>query len=322
MTTGDVRVKEKVAHFELVKQQNKKIVRNVLRDKSAIGISELAQETGLSYPTVSNLLKELSETGEVREHTTTVCKGGRPATQYCLNAEYQYGITMILEKNGLSYVVVDVFCKEVERGIYAPVQSDMTLDEFLTNVKQLKQKYSNIKTIALGIPGVATENEIKMLDIFPNLEGTELSQKLKEELDIKLVVENDSNAMALAHVEGEESFAQVIYLRKCVGTGIVINGSLFRGIGGYAGELESICQNLEEPVPAMIEVVKNITGVLNLGKIYLSADCELDISAVMEGLGAIFSAEKIPELIIEKHPKMIYEKGLIERLLIVWREQI
>lgn len=315
-------MKEKVAHFELVKQQNKKTVRNVLRDKYAVGISELAQETGLSYPTVSNLIRELLETGEVREHTMTVCKGGRPATQYCLNAEYQYGVTMILEKNGLSYVVVDVFCKEVERGIFAQVQEDMTPDVFLTNVKQLKQKYPNIKTIALGIPGVAIENDIKFLDIFPNLEGTGLAQKLKEELDIRLVVENDSNAMALAHIDGEESFAQVIYLRKCVGTGIVINGSLFRGIGGYAGELESICQNLQEPVPAMIEVVKNITGVLNLGKIYLSADCEIDIRAVTEGLRAVFSAEKIPELIVEKDPEIIYEKGLIERLLIIWREQI
>lgn len=315
-------MKEKVAHFELVKQQNKKTVRNVLRDKYAVGISELAQETGLSYPTVSNLIRELLETGEVREHTMTVCKGGRPATQYCLNAEYQYGVTMILEKNGLSYVVVDVFCKEVERGIFAQVQEDMTPEVFLTNVKQLKQKYPNIKTIALGIPGVAIENDIKFLDIFPNLEGTGLAQKLKEELDIRLVVENDSNAMALAHIDGEESFAQVIYLRKCVGTGIVINGSLFRGIGGYAGELESICQNLQEPVPAMIEVVKNITGVLNLGKIYLSADCEIDICAVTEGLCAVFSAEKIPELIVEKDPEMIYEKGLIERLLIIWREQI
>lgn len=40
---------EKIAHFELVKQQNKKTVRNVLRDKHAIGISDLAHETGLSY---------------------------------------------------------------------------------------------------------------------------------------------------------------------------------------------------------------------------------------------------------------------------------
>lgn len=313
---------EKIAHFELVKQQNKKTVRNVLRDKHAIGISDLAHETGLSYPTVSNLIKELIEAGEVIEHTQTVCKGGRPATQYSLNAEYQYGVTMILEKNGLSYVVVDTFCNEVERGTFALIDENITKNEFLSNVEQLKQKYSNITTIALGIPGVAIENDIKFLDVFPDLEGTDLAQKLKDELDVKLVVENDSNAMALAQVNGDESFAHVIYLRKCVGTGIVIGGSLFRGIGGYAGELESICQNLQESTPAMIEVVKNITGVLNLGKIYLSADCELDTDAIIQGLHAFFSAEKIPKLIIVNNPELVYEKGLIERLLIIWREQV
>lgn len=313
---------EKVAHFELVKQQNKKTVRNILRDKHAIGISDLAHETGLSYPTVSNLMKELFEAGEVIEHTQTVCKGGRPATQYSLNAKYQYGVTMILEKNGLNYVVVDTFCKEVERGTFALIHEKITTDDFLSNVKQLKQKYPNIKTIALGIPGVAIEDDIKFLDVFPDLEGTELSKKLKDELDVKLVVENDSNAMALAQVNGDESFAHVIYLRKCVGTGIVINGSLFRGIGGYAGELESICQNLQESTPAMIEVVKNITGVLNLGKIYISADCELDTDAIIQGLHAFFSAEKIPKLILVNDPELIYEKGLIERLLIIWREQV
>lgn len=40
--------------------------------------------------------------------------------------------------------------------------------------------------------------------------------------------------MALAQANGDELFAYVIYLRKCVGTGIVIGGSLFRRIGGYA----------------------------------------------------------------------------------------
>lgn len=313
---------EKVAHFELVKQQNKKTVRNILRDKHAIGISDLAHETGLSYPTVSNLMKELFEAGEVIEHAQTVCKGGRPATQYSLNAEYQYGVTMILEKSGLNYVVVDTFCNEVERGTFALIHDNITRSEFVSNVKQLKEKYPNIKTIALGIPGVAIENDIKFLDVFPDLEGTELAQKLKDELDVKLVVENDSNAMALAQVNKDESFAHVIYLRKCVGTGIVIGGSLFRGIGGYAGELESICQNLQESTPAMIEVVKNITGVLNLGKIYISADCELDTDAIIEGLHAFFSEEKIPELIIVNEPEVIYEKGLIERLLIIWREQV
>lgn len=313
---------DKVAHFEMVKQQNKKTVRNVLRDKHAIGISDLAHETGLSYPTVSNLMKELIEAGEVIEHTQTVCKGGRPATQYSLNAEYQYGVTMILEKNGLNYVVVDTFCNEVERGTFALINDNITTKDFLSNVKKLKQKYPNIKTMALGIPGVAIENDIKFLDIFPDLEGTELSQKLKDELDVKLVVENDSNAMALAQVNGDESFAHVIYLRKCVGTGIVINGSLFRGIGGYAGELESICQNLQESTPAMIEIVKNITGVLNLGKIYISADCELDTDAIIKGLHAFFSAERIPKLILVNDPELIYEKGLIERLLIIWREEV
>lgn len=313
---------DKIAHFELIKRQNKKIVRNVLRDQYAIGISDLAHETGLSYPTVSNLLKELLETGEVLENAETVCKGGRPAAQYSLNAKYKYGVTMILEKTGLKYIVVDTFCNEVERGTFSLVNENITKNEFILKVKQLKQKYPNIKTIALGIPGVAIEGEIKFLDVFPDLEGNDLSKRLMDEMDIKLVVENDSNAMALAQINGKESFAHVIYLRKCVGTGIVINGSLFRGIGGYAGELESICLNLQESTPAMVEVIKNITGVLNLGKIYISADCELDIDAIIEELHTFFSVEKIPELIIVNNPELIYEKGLIERLLIIWREQV
>lgn len=72
----------------------------------------------------------------------------------------------------------------------------------------------------------------------------------------------------------------------------------------------------------MIEVVKNITGVLNLGKIYISADCGIDTDAIIKGLHAFFSAEKIPKLIIVNDPELIYEKGLIERLLIIWREQV
>lgn len=311
-----------IAHFELVKRQNKKIVRNLLREKHTMRVSAVAHETGLSYPTVSNLLKELSETGEVFEDAQTVCRGGRPAVQYSLNAEYKSGIIMILEKDGLRYVVVDAFCNEIERGIFPLTDENITKEEFVSNVRELKQKYINIKTIALGIPGVAIEGDIKFLDVFPDLEGSELAERLRNELGVQLVVENDSNAMALAQINGNESFAHIIYLRKCMGTGIVINGSLFWGIGGYAGKFESICQHLEEPVPAMVEVVKYITAVLNLGKVYISADCPMDKDAIIDGLHAFFMEETIPEVILVNDPVLVYERGLKERLLIIWREEV
>ncbi|WP_167957513.1 ROK family protein [Anaerosporobacter faecicola] len=311
------------AHFQLVKNQNKKIIRNILRQcKQAIGVSALAKETGLSYPTVLSLLKELMATGEVKEIAETVSQGGRPAAQYILNSMYKCGAILILEEEVIAYVIVDAFANVLEQGTFVMDNKNITIDWLMQHIKPLKATYESLATIAMGIPGIAVEGEIRSLDIFPELQGKELADTLKKEYGIQLVVENDSNAMALSQINGKESFAQIVYLRHCVGVGIVINGALFRGKDGCAGEMERICPNLLDPIIAMSDVIKYITGVLNLGKVYIASDSPLEVEKIRSELAMHFSYCHIPEIEIIHNAEEIYKKGLIERLLIIWREEI
>lgn len=315
-------MKNSRAHFQMVKRHNKKLIRNILRNSQTIGVSELTKETGLSYPTVANLIKELIQDNEVIEVEETVSNGGRPAAQYRLNPEYKYGVVMNLSPKVIKYVVVDVLCNEVERGKFDVTDDKITPEDLISHVSYIKKKYDNLASLALGIPGVAIEDDIRFLDLFPELEGTKLSRRMREELGVRMVAENDSNAMALAEIRGEESFAHIVYVGHCVGCGIVINGELFRGCDGYAGEIHPICEHLDDPVLAMVETIKFVTGVLNLKRVYISADCDINPVRVTGGLKKIFEKDMLPEIEFVKDADKVYIEGLIERLLIIWREEI
>ncbi len=51
--------KETAGHFDLIKMQNRKMLRNLLRTESPLSIAKAAEKTGLSYPTVSGLFRKI-----------------------------------------------------------------------------------------------------------------------------------------------------------------------------------------------------------------------------------------------------------------------
>ena len=89
--------RENAAHFELVKMQNRRIIRNLLRQESPLSIAKAASKAGLSYPTVSGLLKELASSGEALVSDIQDVAGGRPGICYELNPSYQYALTAFFD---------------------------------------------------------------------------------------------------------------------------------------------------------------------------------------------------------------------------------
>lgn len=308
-------MKENIAHFDAVKLQNKKIVRNRLREEICIDISGMASLTRLSYPTVSTLLKELVESGEAVEVKETVCRGGRPAAQYALNPEYGYGMVITLERGILTYYIFNALLKEVEKNIIETDDSSYSTDELTRLIYSVQEKYTSLKTVILGIPGVASETMPDYISSFTNMSWKKIRDTLDKEKNIRLIVENDSNAMAVAEICGRESFAHITYVKKCIGVGIVINGELVRGHNGYAGEIYWLCSNGQGAGGGIKDAIKIVTAVLDPQKIYITSDEEYDMNRLVSELEKNFPKEIIPEIIAVSNEKEIYIKGLKTLLL-------
>ncbi len=79
----------------------------------------------------------------------------------------------------------------------------------------------------------------------PCLNNFPMSEVLEKELKLKVILENDSNAAAVGEswIGAAKGFQDsvTVTLGTGVGSGIIINGGIFRGIDGLAGEIGHVC---------------------------------------------------------------------------------
>ena len=314
---------ENIAHFDLVKQQNKKIIRNLLRKESPQSVAQLASKSALTYPTVASLLKELEHQGEVIKSQVIESCGGRPGVKYELNEDYQYGLVLCFKEKSMTAKVYNVYgqmVKEFAAAIYKEVKKE----EVLSFIFLIHKEYENLTVISIGVPGVVLNNSILFLPAFKDLEGTEFCQMLKDRFQCEVYAENDVNAIAIAEVKDHDSFAHIAYVNHCIGAGIVLNGEVFNGANGYAGELEYLCKDITNAEESLVSCIMALTCVLNLPLVYISGEeCTLEVAdAVSQKLNTLLPKDSVPKIVVTEDLDNKYEEGLYKRILLYWENTI
>ena len=100
-----------------------------------------------------------------------------------------------------------------------------------------------IGAVAVAIPGTVHHSAGTVMNApnLPWLNGFALTAAIEAELDSKVLIENDANAAAVGEMwQGAARDAQTIIcvtLGTGVGGGIILDGELWRGIDGTAGEV-------------------------------------------------------------------------------------
>ena len=105
--------------------------------------------------------------------------------------------------------------------------------------KGLASGQKNIK-IGIGIPGQVKNGCVINMPNIPQLNGVDLLQKLTEFFPAEYVIENDASAAAVAELkygagQGYKNFIYVT-ISTGIGGGIIIDGKLYTGANGTAGE--------------------------------------------------------------------------------------
>ena len=130
-----------------------------------------------------------------------------------------------------------------------PTLSERPTDEIVTDMANLSKKLvqsigiemNEIKGIGIGCPGtidfetgeIVYSNNIK-INHYP------LADRFKEHIPLPVKVDNDANRAALGEYKRNRHCASVfalVTLGTGVGGGVIINGKVFRGFNGAAGEL-------------------------------------------------------------------------------------
>ena len=264
------------------KQRKNLSILELVIKRGPISRTDISRLTGLNIVTVSNYINEFIEKELVIEKGFDVSTGGRRPTLVELNPKFGYIIGVGLTALNIVGILVDskmqVIC-EVKKE--RPVEnSEAVIDKLVETVEEVLSKSkvdaSKIKGLGIGIPGVIDEEgqTIRWLGAMGlsvvSISGVSLKDIFEKEFDIPTLVEHD----AACGVFGERWFGfeadikDMIYMYTGVGCGLIINGQIYRGSTGSAGELGIFNPAEANEEERRRESVNLGTWELDLGVIY------------------------------------------------------
>ncbi|WP_282709419.1 ROK family protein [Ligilactobacillus sp. Marseille-Q7487] len=153
----------------------------------------------------------------------------------------QYYIGIDMGGTSIKYGLVDKKGKVSAKGSVKTAQSK---DEILASLEQIVQDYqqeNEILGIGISAPGVIkADGYMQTAGAIACLYGANLKEYLEQKFKLPVTVENDANAAALAEgwfgaAKGCQNYLALV-LGTGVGGGIIINGQIYRGANGHAGE--------------------------------------------------------------------------------------
>lgn len=109
--------------------------------------------------------------------------------------------------------------------------------------EELKKHYPRIRSVGFGIPGIYSRKEQKILQSpnYPDLDNFDLMPALSRFIDVPFFVNNDANMAAYGEYRcgaGRDAHSLVfLTLGTGVGSGIILEGNIWEGVCGFAGEL-------------------------------------------------------------------------------------
>jgi predicted NBD/HSP70 family sugar kinase len=226
--------------------------------------AELVSLTGLSRPTVSSALVDLTAAGLVSEQLGAAPRpiGGRPASVVRLTRHAGLALGVDIGRRHVRVAIADLGHAVLSvRSTRTQSEADDHPTEVLDLATELIDAAlsgigadrSNVVGIGLGIPAPITrDGEIGSPALLPAWANLRPGEELSRRTGLLVRVENDANVAALGeYVWGAgRGCADLVYVKLAtgIGAGIVLSGRLYRGAAGTAGELGHVTLDARGPV--------------------------------------------------------------------------
>jgi predicted NBD/HSP70 family sugar kinase len=227
--------------------------RNIIKHlyfSGQLSCAELSQLTDKSLPLTTKILNELIEEGSVQELGYALSTGGRRPQMYSLKSDLMYVVAVAMDQLITRMAIVDMrnnLIGQVEKVELKLSDNPNAVKELRKNIikfiKESKIPKNKIAGIGIGMPGFV--DVIKGINhSFLKIDEGSIVSYIESELGLPVLIDNDSSLIALAELRlGEARNRQnvmVININWGVGLGMILNGELFRGYNGFAGEFSHI----------------------------------------------------------------------------------
>jgi len=265
---------------EQKKVNQKKQILKAIYFNGSLANSELARQLNLSTPKINSLLLELIEDGLVVDNGPGDSSGGRRPNIYGLvnDGFYVAGISIgirhttisVFNSNNIDISGPRVFPVNIHDGLQAFKSASDCLD---TVLQQCGIERSKIIVGGVEMPGLVNIQEGRNRTHFPEVEN--LNIELAKVFEFPVFFENDSKIRTYAEqyfglAKGRENVLMVL-IDWGVGLGMILNGQLYTGKSGFAGEFGHLpiidngilCQCGKQ---GCLETIASATAIARLAK--------------------------------------------------------
>ena len=259
---------------------------------------ELAGSTGLSPATVSNIVKELAASGVL--NTSVTSRSGRRATEVTLARELGLVAGLHFSSRHLRVAISDVGRTVVAEN-HVPLALEHRHDRELDRatlllsdmLESVDASFSDLLAVGIALPA-PVDFRTGMLATTGLLRGWEnvaVADVMRARIDVPTFVDNEANLGGLAEARSGAAHgsrgAAYIRVDHSISAGILINGSVYRGVSGKAGQIGHVTIDENGPIcrcgsrgcldtlaggPALLELFRDDPGMQRIRDLRVRAE--------------------------------------------------
>lgn len=235
----------------LLKDDFRKTLLTAMFYEGKLSLSELSHRCHKSIPNVTNVVAELQKEGYIEVHEPTESSGGRRPVKYSLNKDKDHYFVAV----ATDQLMTRIAFYDLKRKLVGEVQTENInnyedpdglnrLIAFINQaIDQSKISRNKIQAVGVAMPGFVNIVEGVNYSFFTDIDQS-LRDHLTDKIGLPVFIDNDSSAIAYAELRfgaaKDLKNVMVVNIGWGTGLGMIVNGSLFRGHSGYAGELSHI----------------------------------------------------------------------------------
>jgi len=287
---------------------------NILRNAGPSTKQGISQKLDINFTTISNLVNELNLPGNyIRVAGDEDSSGGRKPKLYTINNNAGYVIGIDIGGENLRFVITDI-CGNIISSYKQknkPGSSRETItNEILENINKICElsqvPLRKVFGIGIGISGIIDSNTGTSI-YCPNIDGLnnfEIKDFLESKTGMHFFIDDSVRCMTIAekHYGAAKQYDNFLFvgLGKGIGLGIYVNGKIYRGSDGLAGELGHITVSENGPLcncgnKGCLEAIASSSGIIKRAIVGINSGIVTSLSSVKGGDLDALNVEDIAE---------------------------
>jgi len=252
--------KRRTANHNLIRRINRALILHQLRTAAPQSRATLAERTGLTRSTVSSLVDELIAANLIHETGVGPSRGGRRGTLLALNPSGGCAIGVEMTETDVLVMLTDFIAQpRWQRGFtLETTDPDVVIgrtEALIAAALRYNTDHDAMRPlgIGLGIVGLVDAAE-GVLKKATNLgwENIPFRTRWEERFHLPVYMGNEASIATLGenYFGAAQDYSDFIYLkitRNAIGAGVFVNGALYHGTDGYAGEVGHMVLDFSGP---------------------------------------------------------------------------